>query len=269
VSLVETIVSMALTVALSGTIMSLLVAGQTIARTQPESADVQQRARVALRVLAADLADAGAGLEHGSLAGPLVRHFPPIVPAAGGLTLWTATTREAQASPAFIVSPGATTVTLQDVAACPSGQPACGFADGSTAIAFTAGGCRTTMQIAAAGADALQLAAPLSGCALDPSSAVAAGVVRTYRLDTAARQLIRRDEATGSSSPLLDGVAAFTAELYADGAAGQPITGVTDADLMRVRLVRVSLRFVASNPLLHIPDLAVSMDVAPRNLEDR
>ena len=39
----------------------------------------------------------------------------------------------------------------------------------------------------------------------------------------------------------------------------------TDAELMRVRRVRVVLRFAASNPLLRIPDLTVAVDVAPAN----
>jgi hypothetical protein len=37
--------------------------------------------------------------------------------------------------------------------------------------------------------------------------------------------------------------------------------------LKRVRRVRIALRFVASNPLLRIPDLTVAVDAAPRNLE--
>lgn len=266
-SLVETIVSMGLTVALSGTILSLVVAGQTIARNQPEAADLQQRARVAVRTIGAELRDAGAGIERGVAPGPLIAQFPPIAPSAdGGITIWRATSRDAQGSPALLVATGATTIALQDGVVCPAGQAACGFQAGASAIAFNTAGCRTTVRVAAVDASALQLAAPLAGCALDPASSVAAGEVHTYRVDPVARQLVRRDEVTGSSAPLLDGVAGFSLALFADAAATQPIPGSTDLDLMRVRLVRVTLRFTTSNPLLRIPDLTVTFDTVPRNM---
>ena len=54
-TLVETLVSMALSVAVSGAVLSLVTAGQTVARTQPETADLQQR-------------DARGELEHHGLA---------------------------------------------------------------------------------------------------------------------------------------------------------------------------------------------------------
>jgi hypothetical protein len=64
---------------------------------------------------------------------------------------------------------------------------------------------------------------------------------------------------------VLDGVASLTMAFFADAAATDPIGGVTDTDLTRVRRVRLTLTFVASNPLLRIPDLAVLVDVTPRN----
>lgn len=269
----ELLVSMALTVTLGGTILSLLVGGNRMAQVQPEALDLQQRARIVLRSLGTDLRDAGAGVERDALSsttvaltGPLVRYFPPLVPSAdGGITLWTLTNRDAQGRTAISVATGATTVALQDSDACPAGEGACGFAAGTTAIAFTAGGCRTTLRIAAVSGDALQLAAPLAGCALDPGSPIAEGKVRTYRVDAAARQLIRRDEATGSSAPMLDGVAAMAVTYFADGAGIDLVSGTTDADLMRVRRVRVAIRLVAPNPLLRIPDLNLAVDVVPRN----
>ncbi len=267
-SLVEVLVSAALSIVLSGAVLSLVVAGQTLARTQPDSLDLQQRARVAMQVIAADLRDAGAGVEHGDLAGPLARYFPPIAPSPdGGITLWTATSPDAQGTAAFAVSAGTTLVTLRDSPVCPDGEPACGFTPGAIAIAFTAGGCRTTIRVGTAGGAALQLAAPLTGCTLDAGAAVAEGTVRTYRVDPVARQLIRRDEATGSSAPLVDGVASLTAAFFADAAGDHAIAGTSDAALMAVRRVRLTLRFVAANPLLRIPDLDVVVDAVPRNLQ--
>ncbi len=267
-SLVEVLVSMALTLVLSGTVLSLVTAGQTLARTEPERIDLQQRARIARQAIASELRDAGAGLERGGLAGPLNRRFPAVVPSAdGGITIWRTTSRDAQGMTAITVVPGATIVALQDAAQCPAGAGACGFAAGSTAIAFTPAGCRAALRIAAVSANAVQLASPLAGCTLVPGSAIAEGDVRTYRVDPAAQQLIRRDEATGSSSPLLDGVSALTVSYLADAAGTQTVAGTTDADLVRVRRIRVTLRFTAIAPLLRIPDLDLVVDVTPRNLQ--
>jgi hypothetical protein len=266
-SLVETLVSMALSVAVSGAVLSLVAAGQTIARTQPEAADLQQRARVARQTLGNELRNAGAGMDRGSLAGPLVRHFPPIVPSADGVTIWTATSPNAQGTVRTTAAPGATTVALDDAVGCASGAAACAFAPDATAIAFTPSGCRTVMRLAATAGDVLHLAAPLAGCLLDPGSAVAEGTVRTYRVDPIAHQLIRTDEAIGSSAPVLDGIAAMTVAYFADAAGLSVIGGTDDAELRRVRRVRITLRFVASNPLLHVPDLTVAVDAAPPNLE--
>jgi len=267
VSLVETLVSTALVLALSGAILSLVSAGQTIARTQPETADLQQRARLALQTLGSELRGAGAGLDRG-LAGPLNRYFPAVTPSFdGGITIWTTTSADAQATIATPADQGATAVALNDDAGCLPGDAACAFPANGSAIAFTASGCRTTVRLAGVSADTLQLAAPLGGCSLAAGSAIAIGEVRTYRVDPAARQLIRRDEITGSTAPLLDGVAAMTVTFYADAGGSEIVSGTTDADLMRVRRIRVTLRFVASNPLLRIPDLDVAVDVVPRNLE--
>lgn len=272
-TLLEMLVSVALTVTLGGTIVSLIVAGNRMAQVQPEALDLQQRARIALYSLGTELRDAGAGLEHdpttsstAAMTGPLVRYFPPLVPSAdNGITVWTTTNRDAQGWTAFAVAPGATTIVLQDSPVCLAGSPACGFSPGATAIAFTASGCRTTLRIAAVTADSLQLAAPLAGCSLDRGSPIAEGQVRTFRVDPAARQLIRRDEVTGSSAPMLEGAASMVVSCFGDAAGSDIVSGVSDAELMRVRRVRIAIRLVAANPLLRIPDLDVAVDVVPRN----
>lgn len=267
-SLVEVLVSAMLSVALSGAALSLVTVAQNLAHTQPERLDQQQRARVALQVLAAELRDAGAGIESGDLAGPLARFFPAVaLSPAGGVTIWKTVSANAQGTTAFAVAVGSSTVTLRDSPICPPGEAACGFTPGTTAIAFTVSGCRTTMRIGAVTGSALELAAPLAGCALDAGAAVAQGEVRTYRVDTVAHQLVRRDEATGSSAPLLDGVASLAVSLFADAAGAEPIAGTSDAELMRVRRIALALRFIVANPLLRIRDLDVVVDAVPRNLQ--
>src|SRR5215207_6340476 len=76
-SLLELLMAMAVATTSAGVPLSLVVAGQSIARAQPEAADVQQRARVAAHVLATELARAGAGVDAGPWAGTLARHFLP------------------------------------------------------------------------------------------------------------------------------------------------------------------------------------------------
>jgi prepilin-type N-terminal cleavage/methylation domain-containing protein len=249
-SLVELLVAMAVAVTFGGALLSLVVAGQSIARMQPEAADVQQRARVALQTLGAELALAGAGLDRGSQAGPLARYFAPVAPSAdGGLTIWYVSGRDAQATLASTLAPGATGAAIQsDV--CPAADPGCAFTPFSTAIVFDGHGCRDLLRVDAVNAGSLQVRAGARGCAYAPGAAIAQGEVRTYRVDAGTRQLLRRDEATGLSVPLLDNVTAMTAESLEGG-----------------RRVRVTLRFTTATPGPLVPELALSYDVWPPNLQ--
>src|SRR5688500_3866091 len=113
-SLVELLLAMAMTVSFGGAVMSLITAGQSMARMQPDAADVQQRARFALQTLGGELAIAGAGLDRGPLAGPLARYFAPVVPSAeGGITVWYVSGRRAQTTLAASLAPGATDALVQ------------------------------------------------------------------------------------------------------------------------------------------------------------
>jgi len=266
-SLIEVLVSMALTLALSGTILSLVGAGQTLARTQPERADLQQRARVALQVLGAELRDAGAGIDGAPASGPLNGLFPPIAPSpGGGITVWRAVGGVAQGTLAIAAAPSATLLTLADSPICAPGQGACGFSAGATVLALAPGGCRAAVRVASAVADMLQLAGP-AGCALDAGAIAVEGVAHTYFLDPATRQLMRRDESSGSVAPVLDGVTAFSIVFFSDAEGAAAIAGSSDADLIHARRVRLTLRLTPSNPLLRIPDLEMVVDAVPRNLQ--
>ena len=71
--------------------------------------------------------------------------------------------------------------------------------------------------------------------------------MRTYRVDTATRQLLRRDEATGTTLPVLDN-----------------ITSMDIAWLDSGRRVRLTLRF-APAILVQLPDLVVTLESTPPN----
>jgi type II secretory pathway pseudopilin PulG len=241
-TLVELLIAMAMMVAFGSAVMALIVAGQSMARMQPEAADVQQRARIALQTLGAELAIAGAGLDRGLLAGPLALRFPPVSPSAdGGITLWYIAGRAAQTTLAAPFAAGATDLLVQDTGA---------FSPASTAIVLDGHGCRDVLRIDDVTPASLQVRAGARGCDYGVDAAIGQGEVRTYRVDTSTRQLLRRDEATGSTVPVLDNVIAMTVE-YLDGG----------------RRVRITLRLATavSNPL--VPPLEVSLDVMPANLQ--
>lgn len=242
-TLVEILIAMALMVTFSGALLSLIVAGQSMARVQPDAADVQQRARVALQTLGAELALAGAGLDRGPRAGPLVQYFPPIGPSPdGGVTIWYVSSRRVQTTLTGPLAPDATDALIETAA----------FSPASAGIVFDGHGCRDVVRIDAVTPTWLQVRAGSRGCGYAPGDAIAQGEVRTYRVDAATRQLLRRDEATGGSVPVLDHVAAMTVE-YLDGG----------------RRIRVTLRLAPATPDPRVPDFEVSCDVTPANLQLR
>ncbi|HTM27129.1 MAG TPA: type II secretion system protein [Vicinamibacterales bacterium] len=266
-TLVEVLVALALMVTLGGAILSLVVCGQSIARTQPEAADLQQRARVAIQAIRQDLALAGAGLDRGPLAGALSQFFPAMTPSIdGGLTIWYVAGRDAQAALAAPAGPGATEVALASAGVCPTSEQACAFRASTSAILFTAAGCHAVVRIDRADLSALQLHGPLTGCAFAAGSAVAQGEVRTFRVDPMAHQLIRRDEATGLSLPVLDGVDSMQVEYFAAASAdAAPVD--PSLDPLRIHRARITLRLSVPNTAPAAPVLVVSFDVAPRNLQ--
>jgi Tfp pilus assembly protein PilW len=241
-SVVELLIAMAIMVTFSTALLSLILAGQSMARMQPEAADVQQRARIALQTLGAELALAGAGLDRGPLAGPLAQYFAPALPSAdGGLTLWYVSDRAAQTTLAAPFAQGATDVFVESAE---------GFDTASTAIVFDGHGCHDLVRVEAVTAIALTVRSGVRACAYDRPAAIAQGEVRTYRVDSATRQLVRRDEATGATVPVLDNITAMTVE-YLDAG----------------RRVRITLRLACATADPLTPALDVSYDIWPPNLQ--
>jgi hypothetical protein len=82
-------------------------------------------------------------------------------------------------------------------------------------------------------------------------AAIAQGEVRTYRVDPVTKQLLRRDEATGISVPVLDNVVAMTVAYLDEG-----------------KRVRITLRLAAATPDPLVPAFEISYDVMPANLQE-
>ena len=99
-SLVELLMAMAITATTACAMLSLVVAGQSIARLQPEHADQQQRARIAAQVIGDRARARGSG--HRSRARRQARWrdgFRRIsVPPTAGLTIWYRSAGGAQAT---------------------------------------------------------------------------------------------------------------------------------------------------------------------------
>jgi prepilin-type N-terminal cleavage/methylation domain-containing protein len=245
-SLVELLVAMALMAMVGGAFMTLVLAGESIARAQPEAWDVHQRARIAMQTLGAELALAGAGPDRGPRRGPLVSSFSPVeIAADGSFTVWYVAARGGQGSLASALPPGRADAALAHAGDCPTARPACAFTPGSTAILFTPGGARDALRIDAVMDVSLMFrAGPQS--AYPAGASIAEGEVRTYRVDSTARQLVRRDEATGASLPVVDGIVAMAAEIREGGT-----------------VIRVTLRLAGTAPA---SELVIAFDVPMPNV---
>jgi hypothetical protein len=83
-SLAELLVASGVLLSVTAVAGTAAVRAQLTFRTQPEVADMQQRARVAAAAMGHDLLMAGAGPASTALAGALVRQLPPVAPYRRG-----------------------------------------------------------------------------------------------------------------------------------------------------------------------------------------
>jgi prepilin-type N-terminal cleavage/methylation domain-containing protein len=240
-TLVELLIAMAIMATVGCAFVSLMVAGQSIARVQPEAADQQQRARMAIQALAADLARAGTGVERGAQAGSLARFFAPLEPSAdAGITVWYVSSRAAQATLAAAFAKDATAVLVDTPSA---------FTAGSAAMVYDTSGCHDLVRINGVTETSLSAESATRSCAYAEGATIAQAEVRTYRVDSVTRQLLRRDETTGSTLPMLDNISRMQVE-FVDGA----------------RRVRISLQVSSAVLRRDVPDLIVAFDVVAPNL---
>jgi hypothetical protein len=168
-----------------------------------------------------------------------------VIAADGSLTVWYVAGRGGQAALASALPAGAAQAALASAGDCPASRPACAFTPGTTAILFRPGGARDVVRIDEVADVALTFRAGPDDT-YPAGAAIAEGEVRTYRVDPIAHQLRRRDEATGMSLPVVDGVSAMSAELREAGS-----------------LVRVTLRLAGAAPA---SDLVIVFDVPMPNL---
>jgi hypothetical protein len=149
-SIVELLVSMALMLVVTGAIFWLVDPGQSIARAQPEAADMQQRLRVGADLIQKDLMMAGAGTYSGAIAGSLANFFPPIMPYRTGatapdpemsyfsdrITISYVPNTAAQTTVRDAMPQPSSEIKVDAEPGCPVGDPLCGFHEGMRVVIF-------------------------------------------------------------------------------------------------------------------------------------
>src|SRR5262249_19150773 len=83
-SLIELLVAVSLMLIVMSSVFQVLNPAQGSFRVEPETADLQQRLRVASDALLRDLLAAGSGFDQGTNPGPLTDFFAPVLPLRQG-----------------------------------------------------------------------------------------------------------------------------------------------------------------------------------------
>jgi prepilin-type N-terminal cleavage/methylation domain-containing protein len=319
-SLIEVLVSMTLVLVLATAALSLVAGDARRATHQPDVVDVQQRARGAADLIAADLQMAGAGMDRGPLSGRLRLHLPPILPRRAGLltpdaptvacanaiTLIHVPQTAAQSTLRDALSSAALNLRVNALPNCAAGGALCGFSKDASVLAFKNSGEFDFYSVIQTIGDSATLRPWRSGPSAYPiGTPVTLAESDTYYHDTQALQL-RHFDGFLTDIPVVDGVSGLEVEYFGDpqpprfpalpiglapclfDAGGTPVAGQIvlppqggslaslplgmftdgpwcgsganqfDVDVLRIRRVRMTLRFTTGH--------TVRIDVAPRNM---
>ena len=229
-TVVELLVVTAIVVTVSGAVFSVVAPVRAIADLTPVSAELTQRGRVGLEMLARDLRSAGVGvpLSGAGLGADTLPALRPIVGGSGfaGVVL----TRVAWGSPAARLAATSTQagpLVLAPAPSCPETNAVCGFAPGDRVLVFDGSGHFDVRDVRAVlpGPPRLMTAAPLTS-GFDAGSLVTAIDEVSYALapDGDAFRLVRAIGG-GPAQPVIDHVVSFEIELFGDGEPPQPGMG--------------------------------------------
>lgn len=295
-TLTESLISLVLTIVVTSTALALATPATRGSLVQPEAMDVQQRARVAAETIARDLAAAGVGIAAGPQSG-LELALPAILPRqlgvtgdsadiarADSITIITVPSSGAQTTTAAAMSPASLTLTVNASPNC-VGAVLCGLSAGRDVLLANEGHFDIFRITNVTGAVAsLRHHGQSLGHTYPAGSTVAEVATRTYSLDGATR-ILRQYDGDLSDQPAADHIASLTFDYFGDDIAGPALVPIDrasladgpwlgagssryDADLLRVRMIRVSVRAEAASASLraNAPDVTVRVDVAPRSL---
>jgi type II secretory pathway pseudopilin PulG len=296
--LIELLVGAAITCAISVLLLQLAIGAQRVGSVQSEVSDEQQRLRVAAEAIRHDLVQAGAGVSQGAAMGPLNAVFPPVLPARIGVMnrdpeLTVRADRfsvlsipETRSQTLLRSAMASTTSPLAIEGASPGcvAGTACEFAVDDRAVIYDRPGDGTSFDLFTVAAvdiaaNLITPSAPLSK-AYGSAARVARITIRNYYFDSANRRLMLYD-GNRSDLPLVDHVTGLRVAFVGDGGVildptqfgDGPFLGTPpnrfDADLLRVRRVRVTIGVEPGSPAYSVRDLSTTIDVAPPNMEAR
>jgi hypothetical protein len=168
----ELLIAIGITLAVAAGVFALVHPAYGTFETALETADMQQRLRVAVDTLTRDLTMAGSGAYLGGNLGPLTHYFAPVMPfrrsQSGSdppgtfrtdiITIISVPSTAAQTKLAADLMPWELTLQAAAGPGCPAGTNLCGFAPGMTVLVFDADGRVDAFTIAAVADATAQLA---------------------------------------------------------------------------------------------------------------
>lgn len=291
-SLIETVISMALVIAVVGAIFQLINQAHSAWFSEPEAGDVAQKARVVVDAITHDLLAAGADLTS-SVPGAapfrrgVVSADPPESFFDDRLSVVYA---PPMAAKTFVngIADSRNQLLVADQPGCPPGNPLCGFRVDDLAVVADESGAYDFFRLVRIepGPPASLVGSANLSKPYGPGATVAVVVSATYWLDVnqgAGSSLVRKYDGDRTDVPFLDDVGGIRFEYF--GASGQidsarfkdgpwlpdaVASSRYDADLLAVRRVRATVRLRSARRLLAPSAFeTVSFDVALRNPDRR
>jgi type II secretory pathway pseudopilin PulG len=278
-TLVELLVAACITLLVTAAVVAAMGPAEKAFEAQSESADLQQRARVAANAIYRDLLMAGAGPDVGLDEGPLALTVPSVLPGrparagqdapgtfrADAITLIYVPSSSAQTTTASELVAASGSVRVNTGGGCAQNDGACGLSQAVTAIVYDSSGSADVFRVEGVSGSLVELRHTSTDSAkvYAAGSRIAGAMVRSYflRVDAAADtvQLMRDDHDGGPVAPVVDHVVGLTFEYFGDPLEGEgafpPATLADgpwrpdevaanrfDADLLRVRTIGVRVR---------------------------
>jgi prepilin-type N-terminal cleavage/methylation domain-containing protein len=223
-TLIEVLVATALLLIVMAAVFRATSPLQRGFSVEPETADLQQRLRVAVDALSNELLMAGAGSDRGRRAGSLNYFFAPVVPYRRGLrnpdqpgtyrgdtiTIVYATGGAAQATISLAMTAQSGDATLGLEAGCPVNDLLCGFKAGMNVLIFDDTGSFDAFTVTGVQGSLLHLQHNFRDDprSYPPGSTIVEASIRTYYLKADAAtdmyQLMQYDGGRGADVPVVD-----------------------------------------------------------------
>ena len=235
-TLVELLVALAVMLSITAAMFAAVRPAESIFAVESESADAQQRLRVAANALFADLVQAGAGNDNGADAGPLIDFIPPILPfrpaRTGGdpagtfrpdvITVLYVPSQRGQTTIAEPMPATSGQVRVNIGLGCPLTDVLCGLSNARTVLIYDANGSFDRFRVEAVSGSSLELV----HTSADSSKIYAAGsriveaITRSYFLrpdeSTGAFPLVRDDGDGYAVVPVADHVVQLRIDYFGD-----------------------------------------------------